>query len=162
MEMTITNARRREAKAPAASFIEAYELQEREREELERVVRTGKVLDDHVDLDANLEEAPALEQSPEQESASELWAEQGKKTQYRPPFRFSTRTLIYCHFRNYGPQYEPRVIFNPDAQPRPEEVLNDPFILARVKPRHGFRICIGLDQAVPPYAIVAVDMVFFH
>ncbi|KDR66763.1 hypothetical protein GALMADRAFT_216835 [Galerina marginata CBS 339.88] len=36
---------------PAASFIKAYKLQEREREELERVVRTGEVLDDHVDLD---------------------------------------------------------------------------------------------------------------
>ncbi|KDR72447.1 hypothetical protein GALMADRAFT_1344132 [Galerina marginata CBS 339.88] len=32
--------------------------QEREREELERVARMGEVLDDHVDLDADLEEAP--------------------------------------------------------------------------------------------------------
>ncbi|KDR66138.1 hypothetical protein GALMADRAFT_232730 [Galerina marginata CBS 339.88] len=43
---------------PASSLIEAYKRQEREREELERVARMGEVLDDHVDLDADLEEAP--------------------------------------------------------------------------------------------------------
>ncbi|KDR65213.1 hypothetical protein GALMADRAFT_148880 [Galerina marginata CBS 339.88] len=149
--MTTRNARRREAscKTPAASFFEAYELQEREREELERVVPMGKVLDDHFDSDADLEEAPTQARSKEHDTPHLNKEESTEMTSDS-----SSAARRNLNVEELRPPIQPHVISNLDIQPSEEE-FNDPLILARVEPGRGFHVCICLDQAVLPYAVVA-------